>query len=122
MDPSLQRRVQRYGWDKASAYYEASWQNQLKPAQDLLLEMADLQPGECVLDTACGTGLVSFRALQKLGGNGRVTGTDISEKMVALANSIALEKRNPAFILKGWIQRIFSWKIIHLMFPFAHSD
>jgi ubiquinone/menaquinone biosynthesis C-methylase UbiE len=93
MDPRLQRRVQRYGWDKASAYYESFWQDQLKPAQDLLLEMADLQPGENVLDVACGTGLVSFLALSKLGGKGRVLGTDISEKMVEKASLIAMQKK-----------------------------
>jgi len=93
MNPGLQRRVQRYGWDKASTYYETFWQRQLKPAQDLLLDMADLQSGENVLDVACGTGLVSFAALEKLGGNGRVLGTDISEKMVDLASSQAEGKK-----------------------------
>ena len=62
MEPALQRRIQRYGWDKASAAYETFWQKQLKPAQDRLLKMADIQNGEKVLDLACGTGLVSFRA------------------------------------------------------------
>jgi ubiquinone/menaquinone biosynthesis C-methylase UbiE len=93
MDPRLQRRIQRYGWDKASAYYESFWQNQLKPAQDLLLEMADLKPGENVLDIACGTGLVSFHALAKLGDKGRVLGTDISEKMIEMASLIARQKK-----------------------------
>ena len=46
MDPKLQRRVQRYGWDKAADFYEKAWQNQLEPAQARLLEMANLQPGE----------------------------------------------------------------------------
>ncbi len=93
MEPGLQRRVQRYGWDKASAYYETFWQHQLKPAQDLLLDMADLHPGENVLDVACGTGLVSFQALTKLGEEGRVVGTDISEKMIELASSLAMQKK-----------------------------
>jgi len=92
MEAALQRRIQRYGWDKAAAYYETFWQRQLKPAQDLLLAMADLQPGESVLDLACGTGLVSFDALAKLGENGRLLGTDISDKMVELASSLAAEK------------------------------
>jgi ubiquinone/menaquinone biosynthesis C-methylase UbiE len=83
--------VQRYGWDKASPYYETFWQQQLKPAQDLLLEMAGLRPGEKVLDIACGTGLVSFRALEGLG-NGQLVGTDISEKMVELASTLSLQK------------------------------
>ena len=35
MKPDLQRRVQRYGWDKAAEYYENCWQAQLNPAHDL---------------------------------------------------------------------------------------
>src|SRR5579872_1530753 len=92
MEAALQRRIQRYGWDKAAAYYQAFWQDQLKPAQDILLQMADLQPGESVLDIACGTGLVSFEALAKLGENGRLLGTDISDKMVEMASALAAEK------------------------------
>jgi ubiquinone/menaquinone biosynthesis C-methylase UbiE len=92
MEPRLQRRVQRYGWDKASSYYELFWQNQLKPAQDLLIEMADLQSGDHVLDVACGTGLVSFQILEKPGYKGRLLGTDISDKMVELATSTAASK------------------------------
>jgi len=91
MEPALQRRVQRYGWDKASQYYEAFWQQQLKPAQDLLLELADLQPGENVLDIACGTGLVSFEALNRVKPNGYLTGTDISDKMVEMASAISTQ-------------------------------
>jgi ubiquinone/menaquinone biosynthesis C-methylase UbiE len=92
MEAALQRRIQRYGWDKAAAYYQASWQDQLKPAQDLLMQMADLKAGESVLDIACGTGLVSFEALTKLGEKGHLLGTDISDKMVELASSLAAEK------------------------------
>ena len=82
MDPALQRRVQRYGWDKAALYYEAFWSRQLVPAQELLLDMADLGRGQKILDIACGTGLVSFRAQALVGGEGTVVGTDISEKMI----------------------------------------
>lgn len=84
MDAKLQRRVQRYGWDKAAGHYEGFWAEQLRPAQDLLLELATLQPGERVLDVACGTGLVTFRAAAQVG-TGRVVGTDISDNMVAAA-------------------------------------
>ena len=66
MEAALQRRIQRYGWDKAAIYYENSWQQQLKPAQEKLLEMANLQPGERLIDIACGTGLVSFPAAEPL--------------------------------------------------------
>jgi ubiquinone/menaquinone biosynthesis C-methylase UbiE len=93
MEPALQRRIQRYGWDKAANYYEAFWTKQLKPAQDLLLEMAGLREGEKVLDSACGTGLVSFKAREKVTEKGFVWGTDISEKMVEIATAAALDKK-----------------------------
>ena len=52
MDARLQRRIQRYGWDRAATAYEAGWQHQLEPAQRRMLELADLQPGDKVLDVA----------------------------------------------------------------------
>lgn len=82
MDARLQRRVQRYGWDKAAPVYEQHWAHQLEPAQDCLLELAALRPGERVLDIACGTGLVTFPAAAAVGPRGSVAATDISEAMV----------------------------------------
>ena len=92
MDPRLQRRIQRYGWDKAAADYEAGWRAQLAPAQSLMLESVALQPGERVLDVACGTGLVSFPMLDTVGETGAVVGVDISAEMVEHARRLA-EKR-----------------------------
>lgn len=91
MDPRLQRRVQRYGWDRAVVAYEQGWRAQLEPAQSLMLEMVDLQPGERVLDVACGTGLISFRAAEAVGETGAVVGTDISGQMVETARRVAAE-------------------------------
>lgn len=82
MDPRLQRRVQRYGWDRAAEHYEPYWKKQLQPAQELLLEMAAIQPGERVLGTASGTGLVTFPAAMAAGPRGEVMATDISQVMV----------------------------------------
>lgn len=93
MDPRLQRRVQRYGWDKAQAHYENGWKRQLRPAQDLLLEMADLQPGERVIETACGTGLVTVPAAKAVGPDGRVAATDISDRMVEACRERAAGER-----------------------------
>lgn len=81
MHADLQRRVQRYGWDRAEPFYETGWREQLAPAQHLLLERAELQPGEWVLDVACGTGLVTFPAAEAVGLEGAVVGTDLSDRM-----------------------------------------
>ncbi|HKE17585.1 MAG TPA: methyltransferase domain-containing protein [Kofleriaceae bacterium] len=85
MDPRLQRRVQRYGWDKAASHYDRGWQRQLAPAQARLLALADLRAGERVLDIACGTGVVTFAAAAAVGTTGSVLGTDLSDEMIRIA-------------------------------------
>jgi ubiquinone/menaquinone biosynthesis C-methylase UbiE len=92
MDPKLQRRVQRYGWDKAVNDYETGWRAQLEPAQTLMLDAVALRPGEHVLDVACGTGLVSFRIIDAIGEKGVVVGTDISGEMIEVARRVAAER------------------------------
>jgi ubiquinone/menaquinone biosynthesis C-methylase UbiE len=92
MDAKLQRRVQRYGWDKAAAHYERSWHDQLEPAQSALLELAGLEPGIGVLDVACGTGLVTLKAAAAIAPGGEIVGTDISEQMVLAARDIAASR------------------------------
>jgi len=92
MEPALQRRVQRYGWDKAAGYYEGYWQKQLYPAQQKLLQLAKIKSGDRIIDIACGTGLVSFPAAELAGEKGFVMATDISDKMVETGLAIAKEK------------------------------
>ncbi len=82
MDARLQKRIQRYGWDKAEAIYDEFWSRQLYPAQEKLLDMAALELGERVLDVACGTGLVTLRAAGLVGPYGAAIGVDISQGMV----------------------------------------
>jgi ubiquinone/menaquinone biosynthesis C-methylase UbiE len=88
MDAKLQKRVQRYGWDKAAAHYERSWRAQLEPAQTALLDLIQLAPAERVLDVACGTGLLTFKAASLVAPTGEVIGTDISEEMVKTAQDM----------------------------------
>jgi len=89
MDARLQRRVQRYGWDRAASAYDDLWAGQLEPAQVRLLEVVDLQPGERVVEVACGTGLVSIPVARSVGPTGAVVGTDLSEGMLASARELA---------------------------------
>lgn len=91
MEAKLQHRIQRYGWDAAASVYESEWQLLLAPAQKVLLEMADLQPGMAIVETAAGTGLITFPAAEVVGSDGSVMATDISGEMIKLGNSIAVK-------------------------------
>ena len=82
MDARFQRRIQRYGWDKAADFYEAGWRDSLALSQSRLLAVAAARPGEHVLDTACGTGLVTFPLADAVTVAGRVVATDISQGMI----------------------------------------
>lgn len=89
MDAKLQRRVQRYGWDRAVDHYEEHWLSRLWPTTARVLERAAIAPGERVLDVACGTGVLALAAAGRVGRSGMVVGTDISEKMVGAARAAA---------------------------------
>jgi ubiquinone/menaquinone biosynthesis C-methylase UbiE len=89
MEARLQRRVQRYGWDKAARTYGSAWQRQLAPAQERLLTLAAARQGERVLDVACGTGLVTLPLAEQVGATGSVLATDLSEKMVEATRHLA---------------------------------
>jgi 2-polyprenyl-3-methyl-5-hydroxy-6-metoxy-1,4-benzoquinol methylase len=55
------------------------------PVSAGLLTAAALQPGERVLDVACGTGLIARVAAERVGRNGSVTGIDITPDMIDVA-------------------------------------
>ena len=64
------------------------------PVSRDLLRIADLQPGERVLDVACGTGLITRLAAQRVGAGGRVIGVDIAPDMIEVARSVAVPGGN----------------------------
>ena len=58
-----------------------------------LLERAQLKEGDCVLDVACGTGVVSRLAKEVVGDRGRVVGVDLNEGMITVARAAAAKKK-----------------------------
>lgn len=57
------------------------------PCARLLLHRLDLQPGEAVIDVACGPGSVTQLAATAVGRDGRVIGVDLSPAMLAIART-----------------------------------
>ncbi|WP_310485044.1 methyltransferase domain-containing protein [Chamaesiphon sp. VAR_48_metabat_403] len=56
-----------------------------------LVELANIQPGQKVLDLAAGTGMVAIEAAQIVGNEGYVIGIDIATGMVELARQKVAE-------------------------------
>lgn len=57
------------------------------PVAPDLLAAADLQPGERVLDLACGTGIIARLAAERVGPTGTVVGVDVAPDMIDAARS-----------------------------------
>lgn len=79
-------RRRRSGGD---AELEARTVEQLGRARDRILDNADLDAGETLLDVGCGNGLVAFGALDR--GAGRVVFADVSEPLLEECRTIATD-------------------------------
>lgn len=53
---------------------------------DRVVDAANIQAGQHVLDVACGTGVLSRTLAERVGENGSVIGLDVNEGMLAVAN------------------------------------
>jgi SAM-dependent methyltransferase len=70
----------------AAGDYPAIAQRQLWPLGERIVRRAGVQPGEDVLDVACGTGNAALRAAQA---GGRVTGVDLTPELLDEARRLA---------------------------------
>ncbi len=80
-------------WQQVGGNAAEVYERDLVPAMfaswvPLLLEAADLRPGQRVLDVACGTGVVTRIAAQRVGDTGQVVGLDVNAAMLAVAGSL----------------------------------
>jgi SAM-dependent methyltransferase len=80
---SDERRVVFGAADVAEAYRTRLEPVIFRPWAELLLDFADVQAGQRVLDVACGTGVVARAAATRVGPNGSVIASDISAAMLA---------------------------------------
>ena len=92
MGPSLQRRVSRVitrDYDRVSQVWDGSFVPATDAIRHQILDMAELEPGERVLDVGTGTGAAALLAAKRVGKMGRVLGIDMSAAMLAKARAKA---------------------------------
>lgn len=69
-------------------------------------DLAQLQPGETVLDVGCGTGSLAMEAYKRVGATGRVCGIDPGPRQVARARSKAGRASLPIDFQIGVIEQL----------------
>jgi SAM-dependent methyltransferase len=75
------------------------------PFETLLLEAVSARSAAHVLDIGCGTGSTTLAVARQLGAEGRCTGVDISEPMIAAARARALREGSSADFICANAQR-----------------
>lgn len=76
-----------YGSDAAQNYQRFFVPAIGRPVADDLIAVANLKPGDHVLDVACGTGVVTRLAADGVGDGGSVTGLDVNPGMLSVARA-----------------------------------
>lgn len=86
---STQHFNEAYGANPAENYERYFVPAIGKPLADDLIAVAGLQPGQRVLDVACGTGIVARLASRGVGATGSVAGLDANPGMLTVAQTAA---------------------------------
>ena len=67
----------------------------LAPFVEAILQRANIEAGNAVLDLACGTGFVAREASGLVGSTGRVAGLDINASMLEVARAVSTNSNPP---------------------------
>lgn len=94
-DPIAFKETTRLQWQNAAAAWHRwtpTLQAWLGPVTEAMLDLAQLKPGERVLDLAAGAGEPSLSAAHRVGRSGHVLATDISSNILEFAEQAARER------------------------------
>jgi ubiquinone/menaquinone biosynthesis C-methylase UbiE len=88
----LDRELAKKHWNSAAPGW-AKWEpvigRWLRKSTEAMLDAAAVAPGSSVVDIACGAGDQSLTAARRVGNEGRVLATDISEEMIGFVEEQA---------------------------------
>jgi enediyne biosynthesis protein CalE5 len=91
-DPNQSKIGRGQIWDSAAQGYRVWWPHIEKAAQSLsnrLVELAEIRPGQRILDIATGIGEPALTAARIVGATGHILAIDISAEMIAIAKQRA---------------------------------
>jgi ubiquinone/menaquinone biosynthesis C-methylase UbiE len=91
-DPNKFKLNQRQSWDSVANGWQKWWktfENGAQKVSDRLIELANVESGDKVLDVATGIGEPAISAAKIVGKSGHVTATDISSEMLEIAEERA---------------------------------
>lgn len=104
------REAQRQQWDRVAAGWQEWWrtiENGARNVSERMIELAEVEPGQRVLDIATGIGEPALSAASRVGPAGRVVATDLSSQMLGIARqrAVALGLTNVEFLEED-VQRL----------------
>ncbi len=82
--------------------------------RDMVVEIADVKPGDKVLDVGCGTGSLTLAAWRRAGTDGEVHGIDASPEMIQFAQDKTAKVGAPIDFQIGLVE--------HIPFPDDYFD
>ena len=69
-------------YESRAVHYDGTWHEDFTSR---FIKHVDIEPGQQVLDLACGTGLLTFLEADAVGPSGHVTGVDVTPSMLDVA-------------------------------------
>src|SRR5258707_15351923 len=95
-------RYDLHGW-----FFDPFWfHGQVRELRQKTATLAQLQPGEQVLDVGCGTGTLAIEVARRVGRAGRVAGVDPGKEQIARARRSAARRNMPIEFQIGVIEQL----------------